>query len=639
VAVLRFERLKTFIWWKKPVESLLALPILCGLFSYAYVTQFQGLNPFEVDWLLTYWKGTVDSAQHYLGWEFFRQAPLLQWPPGKSPNLGPIGGSGVGLTDSLPLFAFIFKPLTFWFSRPFQYFGIWVLTCFVLQAVFAWKLLTIWIKHWEHALFGTFFFCFAPVFLDRIIMHMALAGHWIILASLFLLFKGEFKFKQWLLLGVIAALVQPYLAIISAVLFLAALSINYLRCKEVIQYLKHLFIYCISLLVSVWATGLFAFGVSQIQASGFGDYSANLLSLVDPGYPAGERYPWSQFIPNPWQGDNQYEGFNFVGTGVIVLSAVVLFLQFFRGRPISKILQICAIATLISSSTIFGPDKLLSLGLLGLVFAVILGLLIADNQKVRKEFVVVMVFFSAFFLVVLSNKIFVGDYYVGNVPMPPFILQLFSIVRASGRMVWPITFLVIAISIILTSRFLGRTVASVALVCAIGLQAYDSVAAVGVSKSMFAREDAPNFLVAPLWKDIKKRYTNISIVFPNDFPILQPSNKDFWAADYSVLWKELGVFAVNNKMSMNAFYFSREAVIKNATASAELRKVLYSGKLDQKTLYVFINSHYWNLMKSTHKKGDLIGILDTVPILAPGLSDCSQCDLTGFVPKSDKIIG
>ena len=636
---MQIERLKTFKWWNKPVESLLALPILCGLFSYAYVTQFQGLNPFEVDWLLTYWKGTVDSAQHYLGWEFFRQAPLLQWPPGKSPNLGPMGGSGVGLTDSLPLFAFIFKPLTFWFSRPFQYFGIWVLTCFVLQAVFAWKLLTVWIKHWEHALFGTFFFCFAPVFLDRIIMHMALAGHWIILASLYLLFRGEFKFKHWLLLGVIAALVQPYLAVISAVLFFTALSINHLRCRKVVQESKQLVIYCISLLASVWITGLFAFGVSQIQASGFGDYSANLLSLVDPGYPEGERIPWSQFIPNPWQTGHQYEGFNFVGTGVVVLLAIVFIPQFYRAKSKSKVLQICVMVALVGTSKIFGPDKMLSLGLLGLIFSVILGLLFIDNRKIQKEFAVLMGFFSAFFIIGLSNKIYVGDYFIGDVPMPPFTLQLFSIVRASGRMIWPITFLVIAISVILTSRFLGRTVASMALVCAIGLQAYDSVAAVGVSKSMFAREGAPNFLAAPLWKDIGKRYTSISIVFPNDFPILQPSNKDFWAEDYSVLWKELGVFAINNKMSMNAFYFSREAIVNNATASTELRKVLYSGKLDQETLYVFIDSHYWNLMKSTHKKDDLIGLLDTVPVLAPGLSDCPQCDLSGFVPKSDKIIG
>ena len=127
----------------KPVEQWLLIPGFIGFVYYALLTRFHGLNPFDVDWMLPFWRGSIDSAQHYLGWEFFRQAPLLQWPPGKSPNLGPKGGSGVALTDSLPLFAFIFKPLTFWFTQPFQYFGIWVLTCFVLQAIFAWKLLVL----------------------------------------------------------------------------------------------------------------------------------------------------------------------------------------------------------------------------------------------------------------------------------------------------------------------------------------------------------------------------------------------------------------------------------------------------------------------------------------------------------------
>ena len=628
-------RFNFLIWWKRPAESQLVLPILSGLFSYGYITRLRGLNPFNVGWLLTYWKGTVDSAQHYLGWEFFRQAPLLQWPPGKSPNLGPMGGSGVGLTDSLPLFAFIFKPLTFWFDKPFQYFGIWVLACFVLQAVFAWKLLTVWIKSWDHALMGTFFFCFAPVFLDRIIMHLALAGHWVILASLYLLFNGAFKFKHWLFLGVIAALVQPYLAVISAILFFTALSIGCLRKKSVINSLKMLLIYCASLLAAVWATGMFAFGISQVQASGFGDYSANLLSLVDPGYPAGERYPWSRFIPNPWQGDNQYEGFNFIGTGVILLLSIIFLSQLLKGDIKTKIVQICVITALLSTSGVFGQDKVVSLGLLGLICAVAIGLIHTDNPQILKEHVVVGLSVSAFFMVGLSNRIYVGDYYLANIQLPEFVMQIFSVVRASGRMIWPITFLITAVSIVLISKFLSRILASIALLFAIGLQAYDSVPAVGVSKSMFARAGAPNFLVSPLWEEIGERYTNISIVFPNDFPILQPSNKDFWAADYSVLWKELGIFATKKKMSMNSFYFSREAIVGNANESSELRKVLYSRNLDSDTLYVFINSYYWDFIKSTRKSGDLIGILDSVPVLAPGLSSCTQCDLTGFVSKGD----
>jgi hypothetical protein len=91
----------------------------------------------------------------------------------------------------------------------------------VLQAVFAWKLLTIWVKHWEHAVLGTYFFCFAPIFIDRMTVHLALAGHWVILAGLYLLFSPKSTFKHWIVLAVVSMLVQPYLAIICAALFFA----------------------------------------------------------------------------------------------------------------------------------------------------------------------------------------------------------------------------------------------------------------------------------------------------------------------------------------------------------------------------------------------------------------------------------
>jgi hypothetical protein len=633
MSVLWSKRLELFCWWRKPVESLLVLPMFCGFLAYGHVTNFNGLNPFETEWLLAYWKGSIDSAAHYLGWEFFRQAPLWQWPPGRSPNLGPIDGSGVGLTDSIPLFAFIFKPLTFWFTKPFQYFGIWVLTCFVLQAVFAWKLLTIWVKHWEHALLGTYFFCFAPIFLDRIIIHLAIAGHWVLLASLYLLLSDEFKFKRWLFVGVISALVQPYLAVIVSVLFFARLLIRFTRNHNAVDVLKYILVFCFSLFAALWSSGLFAFGFNQVQANGFGMFSSNLLSLVDPGYPNGERVPWSRFIPNPWQTETQYEGFNYIGTGVIALLIFGFLPRFVASSVKSRVTQVFVIAVFVSTSVIFGYDKLVPLVILGLVVSTVISFFFDGYPQKMRENIIIMLACLGLFVVGLSNSIYVGNYHVGNFSLPPFALQFFAVIRASGRMIWPLTFLVIAISIVLTSRFLGRLVASVALVGAIGLQAYDSIPAVAVSKSMFVREGPPDFLISPLWQEIGKRYSNILIVFPSDFPILQPVNPDFWAADYSFLWRELGIFALENDMSINAFYFMREAHLRDERASVDLRIDLHAGNIDPDTLYVFTNSHYWELLKRTHKDDDLIGILDTLPILAPGLSDCSNCDFEGFLSK------
>jgi hypothetical protein len=38
----------------------------------------------------------------------------------------------------------------------------------------------------------------------------------------------------------------------------------------------------------------------------------------------------------------------------------------------------------------------------------------------------------------------------------------------------------------------------------------------------------------------------------------------------------------------------------------------------------------WEIAKQTLANNDLMGVLDGVPIVAPGLESCTACDITGF---------
>ena len=133
VALLKF--------WTRPVEKWTMFPVLVGFLAYAYVTHFNGLNPFKVDWLLPFWRGTVDSSDHYIGWEFFRHTPLLQWPIGANYPLGMELSSSIVFTDSIPIAAYIAKLLNPILPTTFQYLGIWIWLCFALQAFFAQRFL------------------------------------------------------------------------------------------------------------------------------------------------------------------------------------------------------------------------------------------------------------------------------------------------------------------------------------------------------------------------------------------------------------------------------------------------------------------------------------------------------------------
>jgi hypothetical protein len=603
----------------KPVDQWLLVPGSIGFVYYALLTRFHGLNPFDVDWMLPFWRGSIDSATHYLGWEFFRQAPLLQWPPGKSPNLGPMGGSGVALTDSLPLFAFIFKPLTFWFSQPFQYFGIWVLTCFVLQAVFAWKLLTIWVKQWEHIVLGTYFFCFAPIFIDRMTVHLALAGHWVILAGLYLLFSPKSKFKHWTLLAVVSMLVQPYLAIICAALFFAWILIALIETRAYFQVVKKLCIFIGMLFISGWSAGLFFFGLGSAQAAGFGTYSANVLAWVDPGFPWYEKALWSRYLPDQWQNTGQYEGMNYLGSGVLLLAIVALGCQLIKGTWKSRGVQVAIILSFVAAFGRSGSTQRDLVFLLGVLSAVVCSALSKHFLSNKSTTVIYVLLFTSLILIAFTYQIFIGDFLVANFTVPESIINLLSVVRTSGRMLWPVTYMLIALVIVLISRNFGREIASGFIILVIFFQVFESVGAVGVTKSMFTRSGPTEVLVSPLWDILGEKYQNIAIVLPNDGPILYPTNPDFAAPEGSFLWREIGVFAVKHHMQLNSFYFSREPISQNEFEARLLRTTVNTGEYRKDTLYVFIDSNMWEIAKQKDSGSAFVEVLDSVPVLAPDL--------------------
>jgi len=617
-------------FWTRPVEKWTMFPVLVGFLVYAYVTHFYGLNPFKVDWLLPFWRGTVDSSQHYIGWEFFRQAQLLQWPPGKSPNLGPTGGSGVALTDSLPLFAFLFKPLLHWTSRPFQYFGIWILSCFILQALFAWKLITVWIKKWEQALLAVLFICLMPMFLDRMTWHFALAGHWLLLAGLFLMFTENFSIRKWLMLGIAATLIQPYLAIMVSILYLVTLLAQHAHIKKVSWIAFRTTTFVAVVFATGWLSGLFQFGLGAAGSSGFGMYSANVLTWVDPGFTWSNRFTWSRVVPDQWQGDGQYEGISFLGAGMLLVALIVWVVLIFRSTWLRRALLVVppVVASVLWGHT--GATQFKLCALLGLLVGIILVAVHSQLAVAKSRAYVYICGLGLLSLGAISNVVFIGDYSVGSFPIPSLLEQLFSVVRTSGRLLWPVTYLLVCVIIVTASRNLRRYVATALLFFAISFQIHDSRDAIAITRESFNRGSAPEFLRSPLWETFGDRYSKVAILLPNDAPMLYPINPDWWTPDYSYLWRDVGLFAVRHKMQLNSFYFSRAPTKQLESDSKILKASIMEQSLDLDTLYIFIDSALWNFSKAHNHQDDLLGILDSVPILAPGLMPCNKCDMSGF---------
>ncbi len=112
--------------WGRVPEAV--LPVLLGLVSFLTVTGGRPLLPRNIAWFTD-----PDARAYFIGWHYYRFTPW-GFPLGVSPRYGAEISSSIAFIDNVPLFAIPFKVLSPWLPDPFQYFGLWILCCFVLQA-------------------------------------------------------------------------------------------------------------------------------------------------------------------------------------------------------------------------------------------------------------------------------------------------------------------------------------------------------------------------------------------------------------------------------------------------------------------------------------------------------------------------
>ena len=168
-------------------------------------------------------------------------------------------------------------------------------------------------------------------------------------------------------------------------------------------------------------------------------------------------------------------------------------------------------------------------------------------------------------------------------------------------------------------------------VSALGVQVREAQGALGTVRASFDNAEHESNLRSPLWSVVAKQYHKIVIVNPAAGPKLESTLLDFSYSAVPYIWQDLGRLAADNEMSMNDFYFSRTSNLENEIG--QLQELITNGNFDSNTIYVFTDAPMWILAKINHREQDLIGLLDGLPVLLPGLASCTSCDLTGFESK------
>jgi hypothetical protein len=540
---------------RRPASRL--LPFLPGVVGFVAVVGTRPLRVSNIRWLQA-----DDPFKDYMGWTFFRHGPWTL-PIGANPTWGLDKlGSSVFFSDSIPLLAIAFKPFDVILAEPFQYFGLWLLACFLLQSYFAWRLVSTVAAGPAARLFGTLLFVFAPPMMARVGIHQALAGQWVLLAALwFNVSPPRRRTMAWSLLCATSALVHPYLMAMVIALWAASWATLTAESRAIAPRLVEGLVILACCVVTLWQGGAFLIH-HGLERAGFGEYRMNLNALFNPRLDATSR--WSYVVPDlTGVSPGEYEGFNFLGLGALVCMVAAVALALAHRSQVRAMLTLRSIPL------------------------VIVSLCLA--------------------LAALTNDVSIGSRVV-HYPMPDLLLSALGLLRGSGRLFWPVFYLLLFCCVAVVVKTVRPAGAAALLGIIAAVQMVDTSAGWRSRHDLLNSHSGYSFpsLEAPLrdpfWTRAGSLYRTVHIVPWR--PMLQ-------------YWMVFAVYADEHRMSTDSVYLTR--IDQDRLASVEGRQLdaLGRGEFEARSLYILDESIAATVAGRVDPKIDLLKQIDGFWVLAP----------------------
>ncbi len=515
------------------------------------------LNVRYDNWLLV----GGDLKQNYIGWKSFRES---DWASliGLHDTISYPEKISIIFTDSIPIMAIICKIISPILPYPFQYFGIWGLICFFLQAGLSAVITYKMTQRKVMSIIGAFFCVFCITFLQRMFTHTALAGHFLILLGIYLWLcfdKGtSIKAIAWGGIGMLCASIHMYFLPMIGVLLCGSVIEQFINSKK----WKTLILipaYSFSAVFTIFILGGFATSKSMIGDGGsLGEYSANLNGLFN-----------SQGVSNIIQGlhnfPNQYEGLCYLGAGVIFLAFLCIF-------PIIV--------------EIWENPKLLKKNM---------------SRIISVAFVVLTLM-----VIAISPKVTFGQKIIVNLILPEYILNLWSTFYSTGRFMWPIMYLIFFAMLYALKRYYSYKQAMVLLLIGICLQYSDVTCNQRASTINFNTKVNSVYTTfnSENWK-ILNQYKHI-VVMGDDYDI-SPTNL-----------LDLTNFALDNNVTISRSHFAHAPISAEQQIETNKQNIMLS-KVDDDTCYIFSNHAYpYDLLRENklnfYKMDDfyIIGVLNPI---------------------------
>lgn len=328
----------------------LALVSLFGLVWARALGLTKLANPTDIDWMIS----GGDWMAHFFGWLFVRAAPWAL-PLGQAPDLLAPLGTNAALTDAIPLLSTLGKVISPLAPDRFQLFGLWMVGGVIGTGVAGVLACRAWLKDFWSLTWAGCLFVMNPIVSTRP-GHPSFMAFWVLTALIGACFWPLIDQRSarrvavvTLVLGFLACGVHGYLAVMAAALVGAStLRLAFSKRFAVGEGIAWVISGPLVVLFALWLFGylvtLTPGQATNMTAEGFGQFSADLLTFINPA-------TWSRLLPPLGMGGRQYEGYAYLGLGVLLLLVLRVVLTV-RTRPtkaelldVLPVLIICLVAS------------------------------------------------------------------------------------------------------------------------------------------------------------------------------------------------------------------------------------------------------------------------------------------------------
>lgn len=522
---------------KPPILTFLIGAIL-GAIVFIWIFGINIIDPTNTGWIF---KNIGDVTQHHLGWVYFRNTPWT-FPIGLTDGISSDGMVSCMYTDSLPLFAIIFKLLSPVIPENFQYFGLWGVVCFALNGGMGASLLRRINPSVYFTSVGSLFYSAFFPSINRVGQHNTLAAIWLIIAALILALDHKKQYKHrftsvalWSALCVLATLVHiyflPMIYIVMVGYMILTVFIDKNRLRAVITFGSS----TVCSVLSLWIIGAF-YGSGNYVDGGFGMYSANLNTFFN-------SMGHSKYLRMLNTARDQGEGYGYLGLGMLVCCFLGIIIALSRlerreGRALKNIREY--------------------------------------RKTHRVQINTFLLVFIVSFMWAVSTTVVINQNVLIDIKLPRLILGAFSIFRASGRFIWLPCMIVMTTALWLVNKLDRHSAAAAVTICVwlniMDLRNYQSE----LNKQYNVPNDNYISISREEWDKASKDADEV---------IFLPLPQDY--KTYMSLYFETAALASEDKIKLSSFYLARSDYDVLAEYADEQYRLLTSGKGRSDALYVF----------------------------------------------------